>query len=72
MGEYRRNNDSVGGDFEGTSSCRKCHLECEKALEFVEAVKDLLDEFFEDDKHDNHDCCCKNDCCHSNHNYWGR
>ena len=56
---YRRNganNGDVLGDFTN-GRCRRCFDRCEDALEFVEAVKDLLDDFFDDDK-----CRCHKKC----------
>lgn len=77
MGCCNGNDDRVRGDFtrdfEDKCKCKKCFRKCEDALEFIEDIKDLLDEFFDDDKH--HDCCkkcCCDKCCCKNDNYWGR
>ena len=60
----RRNNDNVLGEStNGRRNCRRCFEECEEALEFVEAVKDLVDDFFDDD---NHNHCCRK--CRRNNN----
>ncbi|MDF2614548.1 MAG: hypothetical protein K0S71_2334 [Clostridia bacterium] len=62
MGRRNGNNGDVLGEFTNgrRNNCSRCFEECEEALEFVEAVKDLLDEFFEDDRRDRK-CCCR---CH--------
>lgn len=65
---YRRRDGDVLGDF-ASGRCRRCFDKCEDALEFVEGVKDLLDEFFDD--RDRRHCCCK-PCCRRSDNYWGR
>lgn len=61
----RRNNGDVLGESTNGRGCRRCFDKCEDALEFVEAVKDLLDEFFDDDDHHCH-CCKKHHCCRRN------
>lgn len=60
---YRRIDDNVLGETTRGrfKHCRKCFDKCEDALEFVEAVKDLLEEFYKDDK-----CCCPKKC-HCDH-----
>lgn len=62
MGRHR-DNDNVLGDFRGgrRNNCRRCFEQCEEALEFVEDVKDLLEDFFEEDK-----CHCRRRCHRNN------
>jgi len=50
----------LGTSTNGSNNCRRCFEECEDALAFVEAVKALVDDFFEDDRDD---CHCKKCCC---------
>ena len=56
----RSNGNVLGSSTNGSNNCRRCFEKCEEALEFVEAVKDLLEDFFEDDRDD---CHCKKCCC---------
>jgi len=64
MGYRRNGNDVLGESTNGRrNNCHRCFEECEEALEFVEAVKDLLDEFFEQDTCD---CCKKHHCRRNN------
>lgn len=66
MGCRRRDFDDVAGDFfDGRRRRRRIDPICKRCLEFVDAVEDALDDFYDDKHH-----CCN--CCHRNDNYWGR
>lgn len=65
-----RDSQSVAGDFfDGRRRRRRRRIDplCERCLEFVDAVEDALDDFYDDDHH-----CCN--CCsrRGSSNYWGR
>ncbi len=55
--EYRKNGRDIAPESTNSlrSKCYKCFDQCEAALEFVEAVQDLLDELF-GDHHKKPDC----------------
>ena len=58
--EYRKNGREISPETSNSlrNKCYKCFDQCEAALEFVDAVQDLLDELF-GDINKKPECCKK-------------